>query len=106
MVSKKPIKKRIMLVCGSGIVSSTLILPPVEDILEKIPYRCQLIKGTFNEIPHVMKSGRIDLILTTVSPLPKEVIDTGIPVVVVTPLFKGQKDEVAKSVLEALERAK
>jgi galactitol-specific phosphotransferase system IIB component len=102
MAAKKDIKKRIMLVCGSGIVSSTLVLPPVEDILEKSTYKCELIKGTFNEIPLVMRTKKIDLILTTVSPLPQAVIDTGIPVVYVTQLFKGEKEEVAKKVYEAL----
>lgn len=93
-----------MLVCGSGIVSSTLILPPVEDILDKSPYKYELIKGTFNEIPLKMRTGGLDLILTTVSPLPQVVIDTGVPVVVVTKLFKGLKDEVAKMVYEALDK--
>lgn len=95
-------KKRIMLVCGSGIVSSTLIMPPIEEILSECPYNCELIKGTFNDIPLKMKSGGLDLILTTVSPLPKSIEETGVPVVVVTQLFRGEKTEVSKEIREKL----
>jgi len=94
-------KKKVMLVCGSGIVSSTLIAPVIEEILEKSPYLCELIKGRIHEIPQRLKD--LDLILTTV---PLRGIDVGkVPVVVVTGLFAGRREEVEKQILEALSRS-
>jgi PTS system galactitol-specific IIB component len=93
-----------MLVCGSGIVSCTLIMPPVEAILESSPYRCELIKGRFHDLPLRMKE--LDLILTTVQ-LPKDMDTSGVPVVVVMGLFGGQgKDEIKRQVHEALDRGR
>ena len=100
---QKP-RKKVMLVCGSGIVSCTLIMPPVEEILESSPYRCELIKGRFHDIPLRIK--QLDLILTTV-PLPKDLDIRDVPVVVVMGLFGGQsKDEIKRQVHEALDRGR
>jgi len=95
------IKKRVMLVCGSGIVSSTLVFPVVEEILKESGYRFELIKGTFSEFEG---KGKLDLILTTVSPLPKKIVESGIPVVVVTPLFRGDRQAVEGKILSALKQ--
>lgn len=100
---QKP-KKKVMLVCGSGIVSCTLILPPVEEILESSSYRCALIKGRFHDIPQRIKE--LDLILTTV-PLPADLETQDVPIVVVMGLFGGQsKDEIRREVHEALDRGR
>lgn len=101
MKRQKKQKKKVMLVCGSGIVSCTLIMPPVEEILETSPYRCELIKGRFHDIP--ARIDQLDLILTTV-PLPEEFDLKGVPVVVVMGLFGGKnKEEIKKEVHKALE---
>lgn len=92
-------RKKVMLVCGSGIVSCTLIAPIVEDILNETPYSCELVKGRFHDIPLHMKT--LDLILTTV-PLPKDIVSGTVPVVVVTRLFGGAKEEVKQQILKAL----
>ncbi|MGB9591305.1 MAG: PTS sugar transporter subunit IIB [Candidatus Kryptoniota bacterium] len=92
-------RKKVLLVCGSGIVSCTLIAPVVEEILNETPYNCELIKGRFHDIPLHIKT--LDLILTTV-PLPKDVASGTVPVVVVTRLFGGAKEEVKQQILKAL----
>ncbi len=92
-------KKRIMLVCGSGMVSSTLVYPMVEEILKEGGYRFEIIKGSFNDVKN---NSNIALILTTVSPLPKEVVETGIPITVVTALFRGDKDAVKGDIFSKL----
>jgi galactitol-specific phosphotransferase system IIB component len=100
MASGQKIKKKVMLVCGSGIVSCTLIMPPVEEILESSPFRCELIKGRFHDIPS--RIDNLDLILTTV-PLQDEFDLKGVPVVIVMGLFGGgNKEEIRKQIHEAL----
>ncbi|SKC88072.1 PTS sugar transporter subunit IIB [Maledivibacter halophilus] len=98
---EKKDKKRIMLVCGSGMVSSTLVYPMVEEILKEGGFRYEIIKGGFNDIK---KYANINMILTTVSPLPKNVVEMGIPVVVVTSLFKGDKESVRDNIYEVLKK--
>lgn len=94
-------KKRIMLVCGSGMVSSTLVYPMVEEILKEGGFRFEIIKGGYNDVKN---HASINLILTTVSPLPKEVVEMGIPVVVVTALFKGDKESVRENIFTELKK--
>ena len=105
MMFKKSKKKantkrfRIMLVCGSGIVSSTLVHPMVEDILQNNNYNYEIIKGGFNDIKG---KTNIDLILTTMAEFPQEIKDMGIPIVVVTSLFKGDTAGVEKEINKIL----
>lgn len=98
-MSHRKNKKNIMLVCGSGIVSSTLVAPMVEEILQEGKLRYELIKGRIHDIASRIED--LDLILTTV-PLPKEVSESKVPVVVVTDLMGGRKEEVARRIMEAL----
>ncbi len=91
--------KKVMLVCGSGIVSSTLVAPMVEDILERGGWRYRLIKGRLHEVSGRLKD--LDLILTTV-PLPAEIAEAGVPVVVITELFAGKKEAIARQIQDAL----
>jgi len=58
-----------------------------------------LIKGRIQDIYPRIKS--LGLIMTTV-PLPSDITSAGVPVVVVTGLFAGKKEEVRQKILEAL----
>ncbi|WP_066505088.1 hypothetical protein [Abyssisolibacter fermentans] len=99
---KSKSRKRIMLVCGSGMVSSTLVHPMVEEILKEGGFRFEVIKGGFNDIKN---HSNIDLVLTTLSTkLPKDVTDLNIPTVVVTPLFKGDKEAVREQIYAELRK--
>jgi galactitol-specific phosphotransferase system IIB component len=93
-------RKKVLLVCGSGIVSCTLIAPIIEEILNESPYSCELIKGRFLDIPSQLD--KLDLILTTV-PLPNDIVSGTVPVVVVTKLFGGAREEVKQQIFKALE---
>lgn len=90
---------RVMLVCGSGIVSSTLVYPMVEDILRDNGYNFEIIKGGFHEIKNY---SNIRLVLTTMAQVPPEVVSLNIPVVVVTDLFKGDSDRITEEINRVL----
>lgn len=90
---------KVMLVCGSGIVSSTLVYPMVEDILRDNKYNYEIIKGSFHEIKN---HSNVDLILTTMTHIPPEVEALNIPVVMVTALFKGDTESVSKDINQVL----
>lgn len=94
-------RKKVMLVCGSGIASSTLVAPTVEEILRASPYNCELIKGGLGDLENMVH--RIDLILTTIN-LPDDIVQKGFPVVVVTGLFSGENERVKLEILEKLEQ--
>lgn len=96
-MSRKALKN-IMLVCGSGIATSSLIAPMVEEILKDNKINYKLIKGSINDISTYDKN--VDLVLTTV-PLPKEVSER-VPVVVVIELLAGKKEEVSKKIMKTL----
>jgi galactitol-specific phosphotransferase system IIB component len=99
-MSVRKVKKKIMLVCGSGIVSSTLVMPVIEEILEEILRgNYELIKGRIHEVPGRLKD--LDLILTTV-PLTPDIQKAGVPIVTVTGLFAGKKEEIKQKIIEAL----
>jgi|LSQX01.2.fsa_nt_gb galactitol-specific phosphotransferase system IIB component len=89
-----------MLVCGSGIVSSTLVAPTVEEILRESPYNCELIKGGLGDLKD--KINQIDLLLTTIT-LPKDIEQVGVPVVSVTGLFNGEEEKIKRDILEKLD---
>jgi len=77
-------------------------MSPIEGILESSPYRCELIKGRFQDIPS--RVDQLDLILTTV-PIKDDIDLKGVPVVVVMGLFgSGNKEEIQRQIFEALAR--
>lgn len=99
MEKPKKIKKKVMLVCGSGIVSSTIVTPTIEEILRASPYNCELIKGRLSDLKD--RVHQIDLLLTTVA-LPKDIGQGDVPVVTVTGLFSGEKEKLKQEILEKL----
>ena len=97
---QRKIRKKVMLVCGSGIASSTLVAPTVEEILRASPYNCELIKGGLGDLKD--KIDQIDLLLTTIT-LPGDMGLTDVPVVTVTGLFSGEKERIKVEILEKLD---
>ena len=95
----KPVKKKIklILVCGSGIASSTLVYPMVEDLLRDNGYDYEILKGTFNDVKNYMD---LDMVMTTLTYLPQEVIDLNIPIITVTTLLKGDYETIGTIVEE------
>jgi len=90
-----------MLVCGSGIATSTMVYPVVEDILREGGYSFKIIKGNFHDIKNYTN---LDVIMTTMAALPQDILDMKIPVVHVAPLLYGDKDSVSKAIYEVLEK--
>ena len=94
-------KLKVILVCGSGIATSTMVYPVVEDILREGGYNFHIIKGNFHDIKNYTN---LDMILTTMVSLPKEVINLGVPIVYVSSLLHGNKTDVAKNIYDILEK--
>lgn len=57
-------RKQIMLVCGSGIVTSSLIMPNVEDILDSFGIKYDIIKGSVQELMNT-DSSKYDCVIST-----------------------------------------
>jgi galactitol-specific phosphotransferase system IIB component len=99
---------KFLLVCGSGIVSCTLVAPTIEDMLrEMFKANFELIKGSFLDIPSYIT--RIDCILTTV-PLSQELKElakrNNVGVVIVTDIFAGKKEKVKEEIVKMLKETK
>ncbi len=60
-------KKKILVVCGAGTVTSLLIVQKLRKALAKVPVKVEVIQCKVEEIPHPPVG--IDLIITTV-PVP------------------------------------
>lgn len=92
---------KVLLVCGSGIVTSTLVAPEVESILNDLTHNNYVLhKGTIYDAPKYSANGEVDVILTTV-PFPPDLLkQIKVPVITVTDLLRGRK----KKVLEELQR--
>ena len=90
---------RIMLVCGSGIASSSMIMPQVEKLLDELHYNYKIIKGSFKEIKD---TPNLDLVLATMLTMPTYVQELGIPTVCVAKLFRGEKEPIKLEIKKAL----
>ena len=90
---------RIMLVCGSGIASSSMIMPQCEQVLDEEGYNYQLIKAGFKDIKD---TPNVDLILSTMLQMPPYVQELNIPHVTVAGLFRGDKETVKADIRKAL----
>lgn len=91
---------RIMLVCGGGVCSSSLVKPMVEDMLDEMGLRYQLIQGSYVEIKNY---SNIDLVLTTLTVMPSDVLALNLPIVSVASIFKGQTDDIKANIHRALD---
>lgn len=101
-IKTSAIKKhlRVMLACGSGVCTSSLVVPMVEEILDNEGYNYEIIKGSIFQIKD---HPNLDICLTTFTQIPKDVEELGIPVVSFAPLFKGDKETVLRNIKRGLE---
>lgn len=100
--SSKKSPRVVMLVCGSGIISSVIAAPTVESILQSSPYNCELIQGKLSDIKD--RLNQIDLLLTTVA-LPKEIDPENVPVVDINGLFSGEEEKIKQDIMEKLQES-
>ena len=90
---------RVMLVCGSGIASSSMILPQCENCLDELGYNYKIIKGSFKEIKD---TPNLDLVLATMLTMPTYIKELNIPTVCVAKLFRGDKENIKAEIKKAL----
>jgi galactitol-specific phosphotransferase system IIB component len=96
---------RVLLVCGSGIVSSELAAPRVEDILSELTHNNYILyKGTIYDIPKYSSEGRIDVALST-APVNSDLLSQiKVPVVIITALLMGKKEKVVEELKKILNK--
>jgi len=97
---KKGNRKKVMLVCGSGIVTSSIIMPTVEDVLDSIGIKYKIIKGSVGELKAGGKSLDIDAVISTLE------VDASLvncPVVMARELISGQASpDLVEKIRQAL----
>ena len=92
-------KKRILVVCGTGVATSTVVVQKVADACRKAGLSVEVVQGKAAEIPMYVSQG-IDLIVST-TVLSKR--DIPVPVIGGLPYLTGiGADQVSKQIVEAL----
>lgn len=93
-------KARILSVCGSGVVSSSMVAMKLKDLLAEKGYDIETIEASPSNIETALESGVFDLI-ACVSPVYK---DYGIPKVNAVGILTGlSEDEVIDECLKILD---
>lgn len=87
-------RKKILLVCGSGIVTSTLIMSPIEDILKEAGLKYKIVKGSVGEIEAKTKSDKYNMIISTLE-FDESIVNC--PVVMARELLSGVPSEELKN---------
>ena len=86
---------KILIACGSGIATSTVVQEKVKVILKDANIRANIIKGTVSEIPS--KSQNVDLVLVTTNY--RKAID--VPLIPVFGLISGiNEDKIAQDIID------
>lgn len=99
----------VLVVCGSGIATSSMVQPAVEEILAKLTSnRYTIDRGAVSDIPGYSSRARnnVDLVLSTV-PISKDMASkVTVPVVVVSGLLYGDymtREKVVKEIKQVLQ---
>jgi PTS system galactitol-specific IIB component len=95
-----PIKKKILVACGSGIATATLVSMKLEELFAHNGIKADIVRCRIHEVDYYLKSqGKADLIVAT-SQVPGV---KDIPVLNAVPIISGVgKDELDKKILQAL----
>jgi PTS system galactitol-specific IIB component len=98
-LSRSPDKKRILVVCGTAIATSTVVAMKVKDFLRKHGIKAEVKQCKASEAKTASKDA--DLIVATT-----QVVDVSIPVIDGKPIITGIGiDEVERKIVEALQDA-
>jgi len=87
---------KIIIACGSGVATSTMIAAKVEDLLKKNNLQAQIVQCSLNEVDGHLKDAT--LVVTAMGRL--EVKD--IPVIVALPYITGMGAEVTDAQIESI----
>ena len=75
---------KIIIACGSGVATSTLIASKVEDILKKHNLKAQVIQCSLNEVDGLLKDAT--LVVTSMGKLK---VEGDVPIIVALPYITG-----------------
>jgi PTS system galactitol-specific IIB component len=94
-------KLTILAVCGSGVVSSSMIGQKVEDALKEVGLRAEVIGILATSVESYVKNGNIDMVVTT-SPVQGEI---NVPVIKAVALLTGfGEEEVLEEIKETAKK--
>jgi len=85
---------KIIIACGSGVATSTLIASKVEDLLKKNDVKAQVIQCSLNEVDGLLKDAT--LVVTSMGRL----VVKDVPVVVALPYITGVGAEATDAEIE------
>ncbi|HLR36198.1 MAG TPA: PTS sugar transporter subunit IIB [Tissierellales bacterium] len=80
--------KKVIIACGAGLATSTMIREKIEDLLEENNIKCEIVQSTLNGIPSV--SDNADLIITTMNVDE----DYGVPLIQGSAFLTGINEDV------------
>ncbi len=87
---------KIIVACGSGVATSTVIASKVEEILKKNNMKAQIIPVSLSEVPNNLKDAT--LVVTSMGRLEAP----GVPVVVAFPYITGVGAEETDAQIEKI----
>ncbi|CAA7600892.1 protein-Npi-phosphohistidine-sugar phosphotransferase [Acididesulfobacillus acetoxydans] len=91
-------KKRIVVICGTGIATSTVVVKKTEEFFQKIGIQVDISQGRAVEA-NIM-SERADLVLTTT---PSIKLDHNVPILNAIPFLTGMgEDDLKEEILKVL----
>ena len=94
-------KLTVLAVCGSGVVSSSMIAQKIEDTLAPLGLKAEVIGLLPNSVQGYVERGGIDFIVTT-SPIPGEI---NVPVIKGVALLTGfGEDAVLEEIRETAKK--
>ena len=96
-------KIKVVSVCGSGTVSSSMVSQKIKELLKKHGYKAEAVEVNPQGLDLVANSGDIDLIFHT-CPVKK---DYGVPKINATGFLTGiNEDKIEEEMLNAIEKLK
>ncbi|MDR0447981.1 MAG: PTS sugar transporter subunit IIB [Treponema sp.] len=88
---------KIIIACGSGVATSTLIASKVEDIVKKNKLKAQIIQCSLNEVDGLAKDATL-----VVTSMGKLVLKCDVPLVVALPYITGVGAEACDAEIERI----
>lgn len=88
---------KIIIACGSGVATSTLIAMKVENILKKNDLKAQVIQCSLTEVDGHLKGA--DLVVTSMGKLK---VNGDVPIVVAIPYITGIGGEETDAAIERI----
>ncbi len=94
-------KLNILAVCGSGVVTSSMIAQKVEETLREVGIDCEVTGLVSTSVEEYVQRGGIDIVVTT-SPLQGQI---DVPIIKAVPLMTGiGEDDVLEEIRETAQK--